>query len=107
MSDVMEIKMANNKKDYQVGYDAAITEIKTLLVNGIDEFRKISIFIHSILGNIQVPQDADTKSFYEGVVDACNEAWKNAKLSEIADLESEQRQVADDYKRMLEAKKSA
>jgi len=97
--------MANNS--YKFGYDRTVEIINTVLVNGLDEFMKVSVFIGTVVKLVQLPEDADAKTFFAGVVDACNKEWITEKAAEIAELEQEKLASDAAYDASIQAKKSA
>lgn len=92
---------------YNLGFTQAEEQLKTMLVNGIDEFQKLPVLINCVVRMLETPANANPKVYYEGVVDACTQAWDAEKKIEIQELELESREVADEYKEMLKHKKSA
>lgn len=78
--------MANKSKSYKAGHDLAMDEIRTTLVNGLDEFNKLSVFINFVIKTVGTPVDSNVKDFYEGVVDAATEQWNKTSDSEIQEL---------------------
>lgn len=97
----------NESKPYIVGFETAMKNINTSLVNGLDEFKHPTNFINYLLHTVAAPIDVEIKEFVQGVIDAGLTEWKKAKNDEIIQLTLEKESLEEEYKKLINEKKSA